>query len=579
MSLPQPRRPWLIMPILLTAIAMAGFYVAPHLDPRSMGHFLGMIGTPVVCSLLLLVWWLYAMKGDGLFRWLPVFLLFVPAFILAKTLFRDDSKWAYAYGLPIVGLTWASWLVVSRWAEWPIRRAGAMLAIIVAWSGFSLIRFDGTDAEILPEISFRWQATPAELYERERETRTPQPKPLSTTEKITVTATDSAEFRGANRDGRVTGVSIKTDWATSPPKQLWKQRIGPGWGTFSVVGNRLFTQEQRGDKEAIVCLDFDTGRELWSHEVMARFYEQIAGAGPRSTPTIHDGRLYALGATGFLTCLDPVTGSKFWEIDVKPSTGGEPPAWGYASSPLVIEGKVILYVGGKPDKGTAAFNAADGSFAWASGNATHGYASAQRVKLAGVEQVLIVSNFGVESFRASDGVRLWAHDWLLKDVNRSTQAVIVSETDLVIGSGVGSIQASRRLHLTPSADATRWTVDTVWTTKAIKPYFNDSVMHQGHLYGFDDKKFVCVDLADGKQKWSTGAQYGHGQVVLLADQGLLVVQAVDGKVHLLEANPSEHVELGKFPALKGKTWNHPVVVRNRLLVRNAEEVACYELAK
>ncbi|MGL6072824.1 MAG: PQQ-binding-like beta-propeller repeat protein [Fimbriiglobus sp.] len=574
-----PRRPWLLIPILLPLLAVTVVYVAPMLDHRSTGHFMGMFGGPVICAFLLMGWWAWAMRGEGLLRWLPLILVFGGAVIMATTFFQGDPKWAPAFGIPFAGLLWCVWLVGSWSLEWATRRVGVVLAIVLAWCGFTLIRIDGTDAEIMPEISWRWQSTSAELYEQERISRgKAQPAKQET---LTIGAGDWAEFRGPNRDNRLAGLRINTDWVTNPPKLLWKQRIGPGWGSFSVVGKRIYTQEQRRDQvEAIVCLDFDTGQEYWSHEVPARFYEQIAGAGPRSTPTIADGRLYAMGATGILTCLNAMTGEKAWEIDVTKVTSGTPPPWGYAISPLVTNGKVIVYVGGKPDQGTAAFHVGTGELAWAKGQASHGYASPQRVKLAGLEQVLLQSNFGLESFEPTTGQLLWSHEWKLKEVNRATQPVIVDDTDVIIGSGVGTIQASRRLHLTAPPDSTgAWKVDTLWTTKAIKPYFNDAVVHNGFLYGFDDKKFVCVDLKDGKQRWTTGNDYGHGQVVLLQEQGLLVVQAVDGKVALLEANDKEHVELSKFPALAGKTWNHPVIAHGRLLVRNAEQVACYELAK
>ena len=117
----------------------------------------------------------------------------------------------------------------------------------------------------------------------------------------------------------------------------------------------------------------------------------------------------------------------------------------------------------------------------------------------------------------------------------------------------------------------------MWTTQAIKPYFNDLVIHAGHLYGFDGIFFTCVSLSDGASMWRTRG-YGSGQVLLLADQGLLLVLSEKGEVALVEASPAGHKQLGKFPAIKGKTWNHPVVAHGRLYVRNGEEMACYELA-
>lgn len=236
---------------------------------------------------------------------------------------------------------------------------------------------------------------------------------------------------------------------------------------------------------------------------------------------------------------------------------------------------VVVFANAPGGKGTAAYRADTGEPAWTAGDGTFGYSSAHLAKLGGVEQILMISDVGIESYQPADGKLLWVHDWKQRGVNRVTQPAILSDTDVLIGTGVGQDQGTQRVRVTRSGDG--WKTELVWSTRNMKPYFNDGVVHNGFLYGFDDKSFTCIDLKDGSRKWKTGTQYGHGQVLLLADQGLLVVQAVDGKVVLVEANPDEHVELAKFPALEGKTWNHPVVAHGKLFVRNGTEAAVYEL--
>jgi outer membrane protein assembly factor BamB len=152
------------------------------------------------------------------------------------------------------------------------------------------------------------------------------------------------------------------------------------------------------------------------------------------------------------------------------------------------------------------------------------------------------------------------------------QPLIVGDSQVLIGTGMSV--GTRALTI---EETKGWNATEAWTTKAFKPYFNDAVQHEGHAYGYDDQIFACIDLATGERRWKKG-RYGCGQVVLVADSGLLVVVTEKtGEVVLLEANPNEHVELGKFPALTGKTWNHPVIAGNKLLVRNGEEMACFEL--
>jgi outer membrane protein assembly factor BamB len=369
----------------------------------------------------------------------------------------------------------------------------------------------------------------------------------------------------------VTGVKLDPDWAKRAPELVWKKRVGPGWGSFAVAGGKLFTQEQRGPDEAVVCYNAATGDEVWEFKTPARFKEAISGAGPRATPNIHGKKLYVQGATGKVHRLDAATGKLDWTADVI-AAGGTLPQWGFAASPFVTDGMVIVYAGGGNGKGTAGFKADTGELAWMAGNAKHAYASVHPADFGGVPQVLVVSDFGLESFRPGDGTKLWEHAWATEQ--RSTQPTILSESDVMIGTGVGGNQGVRRLRVTKSGDT--WNVETVWSTRASKPYFNDGVAVGGHFYGFDGSRFCCVDLSNGRQMWKVTA-YGHGQVLALADQGLLLVQADSGEVALVEAKPDDFSEVANVPALTGKTWNHPVVAHGFLYVRNGQEAACYRL--
>lgn len=193
--------------------------------------------------------------------------------------------------------------------------------------------------------------------------------------------------------------------------------------------------------------------------------------------------------------------------------------------------------------------------------------------IAGVEQLILVSGEGMTSFDPASGKVLWDYDWNIGEgMNRCTQPTVVDDHDVLIGTGFGN--GTRRLHLTKEGE--NWKLDQVWESTAISPYFNDSVIYQGHIYGFHNNFLTCVDLASGKAKWKERG-YANGQAVLLADQGLLVVITEEGKVALVEASPDRLKNLGRFQAFEGKTWNHPVVANGRLYVRNGSEAACYEL--
>ena len=144
-----------------------------------------------------------------------------------------------------------------------------------------------------------------------------------------------------------------------------------------------------------------------------------------------------------------------------------------------------------------------------------------------------------------------------------------------IGGGRGGGMATRRLHVSKGSGG--WTAEERWTSSGLKPYFNDFVVHQGHAFGFDGNILSCIDLADGKRKWK-GGRYGNGQLVLLPDQDVLLVLSEDGELALVKAAPDQFRELARFPALDGKTWNHPVLVGDILLVRNGQEMVAFRLS-
>ena len=365
----------------------------------------------------------------------------------------------------------------------------------------------------------------------------------------------------------VRGARIATDWKAAPPVEVWRRPVGPGWSSFAVGGGRVYTQEQRGEHEVVACYNAADGAPLWIHKDAARFYESNAGAGPRATPTLSGGRVYTLGATGILNALDAASGSLVWTRNAAADTEAKTPGWGFAGSPLVVGDVVIVAAAGT----LAAYAAATGEPRWSGPRTAGGYSSPHRVVLGGVEQVLLVNSPGVMSVAPADGRVLWRHE--VPSSGRIVQPAVTAEGDLLISEGEGSYL--HRLAVAPRGDG--WAVEERWLSEGLKPYFSDFVVHRGHAYGFDNGALACIDLNDGERRWE-GGDYGSGQLVLLPEQDVLLVVSERGELALVGAAPEGFKELGRAPAIKGKTWNHPVLAGDLLLVRNAEEMAAFRLA-
>jgi outer membrane protein assembly factor BamB len=376
-------------------------------------------------------------------------------------------------------------------------------------------------------------------------------------------------FRGRDRDGVVRGVRINTDWAASPPTRLWRRTIGPGWSSFAVHGDLFYTQEQRGEDEIVAAYRLSTGLPVWQHRDTARFWESNGGAGPRATPEFSSGRLYTFGATGILNALDAADGSVFWSRNVGSDSHTAVPDWGFASSPLLVDDLVIVAAAGK----LVAYEAATGDLRWIGPDGGAGYSSPHLSTIHGVPQILLLDAHGATSVAPADGTRLWELAVTASAMSAPIiQPALTPDGDILVGDGM----ASGTYRIAVSQQAGGWTVTERWKSTGLKPFFNDFVIHKGHAFGFDGSILAAIDLADGQRKWK-GGRYGNGQLILLADQDVLLVVSEEGELALVAAVKEQFTQLARIPAIEGKTWNHPVLAGDILLVRNGEEMAAFRL--
>ena len=564
------------------------------------------------CAAAIFFWWLFFSRARW-FERLGAAALIVAAFF-ATSRFVDESIATGAQGylllflaLPAIADALVLWAVVTRRLTDPIRRATLVFIILLACGMWTLVRTGGfTASDFRIDLHWRWAKTPEErLLEQSAKAAgalpiapaTPKPaatpvappaialpapaaktvlaKPLlsktaaKAATEIPAASEPAAEwpgFRGPHRDDVITGERIQTDWTASPPVALWRRPVGPGWSSFAVRGGLFYTQEQRGPEEVVACYKLATGEPAWAHADAARFWESNGGPGPRGTPTLSDGRVYTFGATGILNALDARDGSVVWSRNAAADTGTKTPQWGFASSPLVTDGMVIVATAGQ----LIAYDRDTGTRRWM--GPAHGvsYSSPELVTIDGTPQVLLLSEAGLTSVAPADGAVLWEHPWPGYPI---LQPAMTADGDVLIA--VTNESGTRRLAIAHSAGA--WNVQERWTSRGLKPYFNDFVVHHGYAYGFDGSILACIDLKDGSRVWK-GGRYGNGQLVLLADQDVLLVLSEEGELALVKATPDKFTELARFPAIEGKTWGHPVLAGDTLLVRNGEQMAAFRLA-
>ena len=400
----------------------------------------------------------------------------------------------------------------------------------------------------------------------------------------TTTAEDYPGFLGSRRNAHLEHVRLQGDWGARAPEEIWRRPIGQGHSAFAVVNGIAVTMEQRGEDEAITAYDATSGELLWINSAPGRFSHPLGGIGPRSTPTIDQGRVYALGAAGRFVCLEGATGEVIWERDLLADYGVTAEQefasiqFGRSNSPLVVGDVVFLPAGG--NKGgeiasLAAFNRLTGETLWETGDRQISFSSPNMATVAGMQQVLNVNEDTLGGYDPETGKMLWEHPWPgnTPSNSSSSQAVPVGEDRVFISKGYGG--GAALLQLIPQDDGLL-AVKELWAdSRVLRTKFTQVVIQEGFIYGLSDGILECVDLETGKRVWKAG-RYGHGQILALDHQ--LLVLTEDGEIVLVEMTDGEpNKVLGRFQALNGPTWNNMALYGDLLLVRNSREAVAWRL--
>ena len=378
------------------------------------------------------------------------------------------------------------------------------------------------------------------------------------------------EFRGPGRAGIYAQQPIDTNWPAQGPPELWRQKIGGGYASMSIAEGKVYTIEQRRDREVVAAYDFETGRQVWERAWRARFSESMGGDGPRATPTWHDGKIYALGAVGDLYCLDAADGAIIWKRNILSDAGAVNLTWGMAAAPLIVDDFVVVLPGGRSGKSVIAYDRGSGEIRWTAQDDRQGYTSPQVATLAGRRQLVIVSGVRIFGANVEDGSLLWEHEWETDYDANCAQPLIVDGEHVFLSAGYGHGATLLKIE----AAENRFSSREIWFSRSMKNKFNPSVLVDGVVYGLDNGILAAVDVRTGERLWK-GGRYRFGQ--LLYASGHLIVVSEQGDLALVEATPEAHREIVKFEALSGKTWNVPAMADGRLIVRNQTEMVAYDL--
>jgi outer membrane protein assembly factor BamB len=371
---------------------------------------------------------------------------------------------------------------------------------------------------------------------------------------------------------------------------LWNIGVGAGWASFAVVQDRAITLEQRDDQECLTCYRLSDGALLWKVQHDSFHDETFGGAGPRSTPTIFEGHVYAQGQDGTVWCVDWLTGNMVWKVELlelaewTKDSSEQAITWARAGSPLIVDGLCVLPFGG-PDQQSSegrsliALSITDGSIQWRSGKDQISYASPMLATLAGQRQIVSVNEKTITGHQVETGQVIWSFPWMgQSNGGANCASIMVAGADqFLIGKGYGG--GSALVQIT-NQDNGKQMADAIWTSSRIlKTKFTHACVDGPIAYAINNGSLEAVNIAEGISNWQQPRRdrLGQGQLLLVDDT--LIGQSESGEIVLSAANPDEYVELIRIPAMRSKTWNIPTIAGRHLIVRNDRQAFCFLLPK
>ena len=384
-------------------------------------------------------------------------------------------------------------------------------------------------------------------------------------------ADDWSQWRGADRDGKVTGFTAPQTW----PKTLkakWKVKVGSGDSTPALVGGKLYVFARQGDEEVTLCLDAANGTVQWTNKYAAQAVTGPASRhpGPRSSPAVADGKVVTLGVGGVVSCLNAATGKTLWRKDPFPKVV---PTFFTSMSPMIADEMAIAHVGGKGKGGIIAFDLASGDEKWKWDGEAPEYASPALMTVEGTKQIVTLTEKSVVGIGLADGKLLWKIAFPPKRRAYNAATPIVDGQTVIY---TGAARGTKAVKIEKKGD--NFAAKELWSNEEVAVQFNTPVLKDGMLYGFTSGgNLFCVNAKTGKSAWTGTARIGRGFGSTL-DAGSVILALTPGS-ELIAFKPSEkeYAEVARIKMAEKATYAYPVISGNDVFVRDEETVAMFTL--
>ncbi len=387
-----------------------------------------------------------------------------------------------------------------------------------------------------------------------------------------VSAQDWPQWRGANRDGRVSGFAVPQKWPDEFTKK-WSTDVGLGDSTPALVGDRLYVFTRQGDEEVTLCLDAASGKELWADRYAAQAVTGAAARhpGPRSSPAVANGKVITLGVGGILSCLDAASGKINWRKDPFPKIV---PTFFTSMSPIIVDGMAVAYLGGQENGALMAYGLSDGSEKWRWSGEGPQYSSPVLMTAGGIKQIVALTEKSVVGVALSDGKLLWQLPFVPRQrAYNAATPIIEGETVIYTGSGRGTFA----VKIERQADG--FTAKELWINPELAPQFNTPVLKDGLLFGLTDRgNFFCINAKNGQTAWKDESQRDRSGFAAIVDVGPVIL-ALPSSAELFVIGPTAeaYAELAKIKVSDTPVYAHPVLSGRRIFIKDQETLTLWTI--